>query len=144
MSSSSTFPSSTMLLMAFLFLHLCLSLTDAAPRDVRGPRRFQTPSFLRRERSSSFSSQSTTHSQTEDAHVSPSSIRTIQSCDNEEPSDCEARFAMQYGHELRSIRACEHAYLMHDEEFACVPASNQRIVPSTVHQRPLESDLIIA
>jgi hypothetical protein len=70
-------------------------------------------------------------------------LRDVRHCSTDEPSDCEARFAVQYGHELTTIRAMEHAYLFHDDEFPIVPASNKRIVPRNHHGRPLESDLVI-
>ncbi len=62
----------------------------------------------------------------------PSSFRTIADYDNsesnEEPSDRDARYAIQYSHELRCIRAAEHAYLLHDQEFPVIPASKKQIV----------------
>jgi hypothetical protein len=44
------------------------------------------------------------------------------------PNDRAARYAVQYDHELQRIRAADHAYLQHDDEFPVIPASNQPII----------------
>jgi hypothetical protein len=55
-------------------------------------------------------------------------------CDNsgsDGPSDCEARFAMEYGLERRYVRAAEHAYLdqeMDELGILAAPASYSRVV----------------
>ncbi|KAG7359902.1 hypothetical protein IV203_035000 [Nitzschia inconspicua] len=53
------------------------------------------------------------------------SLKAIRNCE-EEASDREARYAMQYSHERQTIRATEHAYLFHDDEFPVIPASSHK------------------
>lgn len=66
---------------------------------------------------------------------SSSDVTGIRNCNNgdddEQPSDCEARYAMEYGFERKFIRSAEHAYLFQekDELMMLAPASNSRIVP---------------
>jgi hypothetical protein len=48
-----------------------------------------------------------------------------------EQNDREARYAVQYDHELQTIHSTDHAYLRHDEELPVIPASSHvmKIIP---------------
>lgn len=124
-----------LLLLGMMAFTLMQATSSSTSTNNRSRKPFTKLPFLRK------NSSSTPQRIIEQQRPSSSSYRTTRQCfEDDEPSDCEARFAMQYGHEIQSIRTTEHAYLLHDEEFAIIPASNQKIVPVG---RPVESDLTI-
>ena len=132
--------SKSLLLIVMMAVALIEATEAASTSGNRSRKPFTKLPFVRRDAASSSTSQGI--SQQQQQQQPSSSYRTTRQCfEDDEPSDCEARFAMQYGHEIQSIRATEHAYLLHDEEFPIIPASNKKIIKRSAV--PDESDLTI-
>jgi hypothetical protein len=131
--------SNTLLLIVMMAVAWMDATASSTSTSNRSRKPFTKLPFLRRD--STLTSQRISQQQQQQQQPRSSSYRTTRQCfEDDEPSDCEARFAMQYGHEIQSIRTTEHAYLLHDEEFPIIPASNKRIVRTG---RPDESDLTV-
>jgi hypothetical protein len=129
--------SNTLLLIVMMAVAWMDATASSTSTSNRSRKPFTKLPFLRRDSTST----SERISQQQQQQPRSSFYRTTRQCfEDDEPSDCEARFAMQYGHEIQSIRTTEHAYLLHDEEFPIIPASNKRIVRTGI---PDESDLTI-